>query len=239
MVKMRLLVLQTELGIPILKCFAHCLEIFGEFMQSAAAPSKTSYILDKLQSLSGVIPIGAYLLDHLWSNSYALVSPEKYNQVSRELQTVPWRIVLEAAVLFIPILFHGFFGLYIWWSGKSNAFSHPWMANWMYVLQRWTGIIAFIFIGWHLWTERFQGRGVTRYEDVAQSMANPWFVAFYVIGVTASSFHLGNGLWNFACKWGIAVTPRAQHAAAWFGAAVGFACTVAGIANGDRGPSSS
>ena len=70
-------------------------------MSAATAESKTSYILDKLQSLSGVIPIGAYLVDHLWSNSYALVSVEKYNQVSGDLQTVPWRIAVEAAVLWI------------------------------------------------------------------------------------------------------------------------------------------
>ena len=50
-------------------------------MSAATAESNTSYILDKLQSLSGVIPIGAYLVDHLWSNSYALVSLEKYNQI--------------------------------------------------------------------------------------------------------------------------------------------------------------
>jgi succinate dehydrogenase/fumarate reductase cytochrome b subunit len=101
-------------------------------MPAAAAESKTSYILDKLQSLSGVIPIGAYLIDHLWSNSYALVSADKYNQVSGDLQTVPWRILIEAGVLWIPILFHGCYGIYIWWKGKSNALGHPWMSNWMY-----------------------------------------------------------------------------------------------------------
>jgi succinate dehydrogenase / fumarate reductase cytochrome b subunit len=198
-------------------------------MSAATAESKTSYILDKLQSLSGVIPIGAYLLDHLWSNSYALVSIEKYNQVSGDLQTVPWRIVVEAAVLWIPILFHSLYGFYIWSKGKSNALSHPWMSNWMYVLQRWTGLIAFVFIGWHLYTERFAGHGVTRYAGVAGDMANPWYVAAYIIGVVACSFHLGNGLWNFACKWGIAITPKAQRAAGWFGALVGLSCTLAGI----------
>jgi succinate dehydrogenase / fumarate reductase cytochrome b subunit len=65
---------------------------------------------------------------------------------------------------------------------------------------------------------------------VAQDMADPWYVAAYIIGVTACSFHLGNGLWNFACKWGIAITPKAQRAAAWFGAVVGVSCTLAGIA---------
>ena len=114
--------------------------------------SKTSYILDKLQSLSGVIPIGAFLAEHFWSNSYALVSVQSYNKVSSDLQIIPWRIFVESLVLWLPILFHGLYGIYIWWRGKSNALGHPWMANWLCVLQRWTGIIAFIFIGWHVYT---------------------------------------------------------------------------------------
>jgi succinate dehydrogenase / fumarate reductase cytochrome b subunit len=199
-------------------------------MPVAALDSRTSYILDKLQSLSGVIPIGAFLAEHFWSNSYALVSIGKYNQVSEELQQIPWRIIVETCVLFIPILFHGLYGIYIWWKGKSNALGHPWMANWLYVLQRWTGIIAFIFIGWHLYTERFLGHGVTSYADVQRNMMNPWYVAFYIVGVMASSFHLGNGLWNFACKWGIAVSANAQRVAGWFGAAVAVAFTAAGVA---------
>jgi succinate dehydrogenase / fumarate reductase, cytochrome b subunit len=199
-------------------------------MRVAAVDSRTSYILDKLQSLSGVIPIGAFLAEHFWSNSYALVSVEKYNDVSRELQQIPWRIIVETCVLFIPILFHGLYGIYIWWKGKSNALGHPWMANWLYVLQRWTGIIAFVFIGWHLYTERFMGHGVTSYADVQRNMMNPWYVAFYIVGVVASSFHLGNGLWNFTCKWGIAVSTNAQRVAGWFGAAVVVAFTFAGIA---------
>ena len=199
-------------------------------MPSAAADSRASYFLDKLHSLSGVIPIGAYLADHLWSNSYALVSVEKYNQVSRDLQTVPWRVLVEASVIWIPILFHGFYGMVIWWRGKSNALAHPWMANWLYVLQRWTGMIAFVFIGWHVYTERFLGHGVTTYADVSHAMANPWYLSFYIVGVTASAFHLGNGLWNFACKWGFAVTARAQRAAGFFGAAVGAVLTIAGVA---------
>jgi succinate dehydrogenase / fumarate reductase cytochrome b subunit len=199
-------------------------------MSVAATDSKTSYILDKLQSLSGVIPIGAFLAEHFWSNSYALVSVAKYNDVSQELQQIPWRIIVETCVLFIPILFHGLYGCYIWWTGKSNAIGHPWMANWLYVLQRWTGIIAFVFIGWHLYTERFLGHGVTSYADVQRNLMNPWYLTFYIVGITCASFHLGNGLWNFACKWGIAVSVAAQRAAGWFGAAVAVAFTFIGVA---------
>jgi succinate dehydrogenase / fumarate reductase, cytochrome b subunit len=198
-------------------------------MAAAKAESKTSYLLDKLHSLSGVVPIGAFLLEHFWSNSYALVSTRKYDEVSVELQSIPWRIFVETAVLWLPILFHGLYGIYIWWSGKSNVLGHPWMSNWMYTLQRWSGIVAFVFIGWHVWMERFAGHGRTNYQDLASAMANPTYLAFYIVGVTAASFHLGNGLWNFACKWGITVSPAAQRAAAWLGAAVTVALTFVGI----------
>jgi succinate dehydrogenase / fumarate reductase cytochrome b subunit len=155
---------------------------------------------------------------------------QKYNDVSVELQSIPWRVIVEACVLWLPILFHAFYGLYIWWMGKSNAIGHPWMANWLWVLQRWTGIIALVFIFWHVYLERFVGHGRTSYSDLAAAMSHPGYFAFYIVGITAASFHLGNGLWNFACKWGIAVSARAQRAAGWFGAAVTVALTFVGIA---------
>ena len=199
-------------------------------MASEAADSQTGFLLDKLHSLSGVVPIGAYLVEHFFENSYALVSPDKYNYVASKLETVPWRVPIEFLFIFAPLAFHACYGLYIWWSGKQNATAHPWMANWMYVLQRWTGALALLFIGYHVWTVRFLSHGKTTYADVAQTMSDPWFATIYVVGILAASFHLGNGLWNFACKWGLAVTVRSQRAAGWFGAFVAVAFSVAGLA---------
>jgi succinate dehydrogenase cytochrome b subunit len=202
----------------------------GECMSAPASATDHSYFWDKLHSLSGIIPIGAFLAEHFWSNSYALVSAAKYNQASEDLQTIPWRIIVEALFIWLPILFHGVYGIYIWWRGKSNVWGHPWMANWMYVLQRWTGIIAFAFIGWHVWTERFLTHGKSTYDGISHAMANPYYLAFYVVGVLSASFHLGNGLWNFSCKWGLTVTARSQRAAGLFGAAVAIVFAVVGVA---------
>src|ERR1022692_1876525 len=116
-------------------------------MAAAKAEPSTSYLLDKLHSLSGIIPIGAFLAEHFWSNSYALVSVNKYNEVSQDLQTIPWRLGVEIVGIWLPLLFHAGYGMYIWWQGKSNALGHPWMANWLYTLQRWSGIVAMVFIG--------------------------------------------------------------------------------------------
>src|SRR5262249_4441101 len=107
----------------------------GEGMSLTATRPDTSYLLRKLHSLSGLLPVGAFLAEHFWSNSAVLVSPEKYNEVSRELQTIPFRPLVEFAVIVLPILFHGGYGVYIWLRGKSNVSQYPWVGNWMYTLS--------------------------------------------------------------------------------------------------------
>ena len=198
-------------------------------MASTATRPETDYLLRKLHSLTGIIPVGAFLAEHFWSNSAALVSPEKYNTVSQDLQTIPFRLVVEWLFIFLPILFHGLYGVYIWWKGKSNVSQYPWVGNWMYTFQRYTGLIAFAYIGWHVYTERFLTAGRSTYAMVAADMRNPWYLAFFVVGVVASSFHLGVGIWNFLCKWGLAATERAQRAAGQLGTLVGVVFSVVGI----------
>jgi succinate dehydrogenase / fumarate reductase cytochrome b subunit len=198
-------------------------------MSATATRPGTSYLLRKLHSLSGVIPVGAFLAEHFWSNSAVLVSPEKYNAISQELQTIPFRPFVEFAVIVLPILFHGGYGVYIWLRGKSNLSQYPWVANWMYTLQRYTGLVAFAFIAWHFYTERVMTGGRSTYDSVATDLQNPLYLTFFAIGILCSSFHLGAGIWNFLCKWGLAATARAQRTAGQLGALVGIAFSVVGI----------
>lgn len=198
-------------------------------MSVTATRPETDYLLRKLHSLTGIIPVGAFLAEHFWSNSYALVSPAQYDAKSQELQTIPFRLMVEWLFIFLPILYHGGYGIYIWLRGKSNVSSYPWVGNWLYTMQRYTGLIAFVYIGWHVYTERWLTHGKSTYDSVARDMSNPWYLGFFVIGVLASSFHLGVGIWNFLCKWGLAATVRAQRMAGQFGAVVGFAFSVVGV----------
>ncbi|MGA7786399.1 MAG: hypothetical protein WB997_17280, partial [Candidatus Acidiferrales bacterium] len=87
-------------------------------------------------------------------------------------------------------------------------------------LQRWTGLVAFFFLGWHLYTERFVTHGMSTYAIVYQDMQSTWFFAFFLLGVIACSIHLGVGVWNFVCKWGFAATVRSQRAAGYLGVAI-------------------
>jgi succinate dehydrogenase / fumarate reductase cytochrome b subunit len=70
---------------------------------------------------------------------------------------------------------------------------------------------------------------MSTYSEVAQQLRNPWAFAFMVLGIVASSFHLGVGIWNFLCKWGLAATERAQRAAGQLGVVVGVVFSCVGV----------
>jgi len=201
----------------------------GEGMSAPATQPDSSYLLKKLHSLSGILPVGAFLAEHFWSNSAALVSAQKYNDVSQELQTIPFRPLVEWIAIFLPILFHGGYGIYIWWRGKSNVSRYPWVGNWLYTTQRYTGLITFAYIGWHLYTERWLTHGKSTYASVAEDLTHPVYLTFFLVGIIAASFHLGIGIWNFVCKWGLAATVQAQQAAGKLGAAVAFGMSLVGV----------
>src|SRR3984957_14779908 len=163
-------------------------------MSATATQANSSYFFRKLHSLTGIIPVGAFLAEHFWSNSTALVSAQKYDETSQTLQTIPFRLIVEWGFIFLPLLYHAGYGIYIWLSGKSNVSAYPWVKNWLFTAQRYTGLIAFVYIGWHLYTERWLTHGKSTYADVEDLLQNPYALTFMFIGVLASSFHLGAGI---------------------------------------------
>lgn len=175
-----------------------------------------SFFWRRLHSLTGVIPIGAFLIEHFYSNAYAIKGPGAYTKQVEVLSSFPFVLGLEIAFIWVPILYHGLYGIYIWYRGESNLAEYPWAGNWMYSTQRWTGIIAFFYIGWHVWHLRFTGVHILTYPasafgKVQLEFHNPWAVAFYAVGIFCASWHFAYGLWLFAAKWGIAQGPIARR----------------------------
>ena len=80
-----------------------------------------SFVWRKLHSLMGIIPIGAFLLEHLLSNFEALHGPAAYGAQVKFLNSLPLVRVLEWTFIFLPILYHGIYGVYIWLRGQSNV----------------------------------------------------------------------------------------------------------------------
>ena len=152
-----------------------------------------SFVLRRLHSLTGIIPVGAFLFEHiLISNSTAISGPSAYARQVSFLANLPLVFFLELFGIWLPIAYHGLYGFYIWYRGDSNTAAYPWSGNWMYTLQRWTGGIAFIYIVWHTYTMRFSGIDLhddpaASFAKVAREVHNPWLMAFYVIGLIAAS----------------------------------------------------
>jgi succinate dehydrogenase / fumarate reductase cytochrome b subunit len=175
-----------------------------------------SFLLRRLHSLSGIVPVGAFLFEHiLISNSSAIGGPAAYARQVRFLASLPLVPVLELFGIWLPILFHALFGFYIWYRGETNVGEYPWTGNWMYTAQRWTGIIAFAYILWHTWTMRFTGVDLHEYPGASfgkvqgEVFQTPLFL-FYVVGLIAASWHFAYGIWLFCAKWGIVSGDKAR-----------------------------
>ena len=195
-----------------------------------------SFLWRKLHSLLGIIPIGAFLLEHLLSNFEALKGPIAYGDQVKFLNNLPLVRVLEWTFIFLPILYHALYGVYIWLRGKSNIVYYPWAGNWMYVAQRYTGLIAFAYIAQHLYRQRFTGimlpeNPYASFHKVQVELQNPWMLAVYVIAMIAICWHFSYGIWLFAAKWGITPGTEARKRFGYVCAVFGVVLAVMGLAS--------
>src|SRR5262249_33728987 len=117
------------------------------------------YVSRKVHSLLGVLPLGAFILEHLYTNAFVLGGQDSYDKQVNWLLSFPKPVLWSLEILFIalPLLFHGILGAKIAWEGKSNVRNYRYARNVSYFLQRWAGIYLLGFIVYHVWTTRFSG----------------------------------------------------------------------------------
>lgn len=176
-----------------------------------------TYLSRKIHSLLGVIPLALFFIEHMVTNFAAVEGgPEGFKDAVIFLNSLPLVPVLETILIWIPLLFHGVYGLYIAYQSNLNTGQYHYGRNWAFTFQRISGVITFIFIVWHLYQTRIQvAIGNVGHEELGGVMhdisTNVLFLIFYVIGVVAAVFHFSNGMWSFLVSWGITVGPRAQR----------------------------
>jgi len=195
-----------------------------------------TFVWRKLHSLLGVIPIGAFLLEHLLSNFDALKGPIAYGEQVKFLNSLPLVRVLEWTFIFLPLLYHGLYGVYIWIRGQANLVYYPWSGNWLYNAQRYTGLIAFAYIIQHVLRQRFLGISLPEHPGAAfakvqHELANPWMLAVYIIAMIAVCWHFSYGVWLFAAKWGITPGETARRRFGWVCVAGGVLLCLMGLAS--------
>ncbi len=189
--------------------------------------------LRRLHSLSGIVPIGGFLAFHLYENYTATRGADAYNKMTRTLQELPFAVPMEIAIIIVPLLFHGIYGLFVTSTAKPNVISNAYVRNWMYFIQRVTGVIVFAFILFHLWTTRLvqlqDHESLDLFRQVQAAVANPWIYAFYLAGILSATFHLANGVWSFSIVWGLTIGPKAQRRMLYVSAAVFLVLSYVGV----------
>ena len=203
---------------------------------------RNEFLLRRLHSLSGIVPVGAYMVVHLLTNASVLNGPETFQRSVYQIHSLGAVLPLvEWTFIFIPLLYHAIYGVLIVRGAVPNSSTYKYTNNVRYTLQRATGMIAFVFIMWHVfhmhgWIHaEWWERGVA--EPLKGAMFRPYNAAstaaramqlsiivpiLYAIGVLSCVFHLANGIWTFGITWGVWVTPAAQR---WANAA----CLVFGL----------
>ena len=180
------------------------------------AQSKNEFYLRRIHSLLGIIPIGAFLIVHLLVNHQATQGAEAFNKASGFMESLPFLLVVEFVLIYIPLLYHGLFGLHIAFTAKENVGHYSLFRNWMFFFQRASGILSFIFIAVHLWQTRLQKAFFGKAVDYNMMHEhNPVWAIIYIVCVIAVVFHFSNGLWSFLVTWGILQSKKSQRVFTW------------------------
>jgi succinate dehydrogenase / fumarate reductase cytochrome b subunit len=164
------------------------------------------WLLRRLHSLSGIIPIGGFLFFHIFENAFVLKGGPVWWKETEFTRNIPLQVAVEATVLWIPILYHAIYGIVITITAQPN--DYPFERNYQYTLQRITGILAFLFIGFHVLSTRayFYATGV----ETDYMRMHTLILTTYIVGTLACVYHLTNGIFTFTITWGIAVGAKAQ-----------------------------
>jgi len=143
-----------------------------DYALSASFLERNHFLFRRLHSLTGIVPIGVFLIAHLVTNSslawggFALRGEKPgigvqdggayyFNkEVTWINEQVPHLLLIEVT-LWVAIAFHSILGVYYATTGKANTDRYAYQDNWRYRLQRISGYIGIVFIFYHVATLRW------------------------------------------------------------------------------------
>ncbi len=195
--------------------------------------SKT-FLLRKLHQLTGIVPLGAFFFVHMFTNSKAMSGAKVFNDAVEDIHHIPYLLFVEIFGIFLPLLFHSVYGIFISAESRPNVGGYGYGRNWFYLFQRVTGVFLFFFILFHILNLRFgvipglesygnpvAGNAQQAFAIVSAEFQTAWILIFYILGILATAWHLAYGFWLFAVDWGIIIGEKAQKMALY--ACVGLA----------------
>jgi succinate dehydrogenase / fumarate reductase cytochrome b subunit len=186
---------------------------------------RNHFLLRRLHSLTGIL-FGGYLLVHLLVNAtiaqgtLAGSAIAVYQAQVNKIHELPLLWAVEWAFIFLPILFHAVYGIWITVTGQPNVGRYPYGKNWYYLLQRVSAVILVLFLAFHILSLKYGLLGGKLAFDPHQATATigrhmnvsslvTWVV--YPLGIFAGCFHMANGFWTGGITWGLTVSAGAQR----------------------------
>ncbi len=200
-----------------------------------------TFLLRKLHQLTGIVPLGFFFFAHMFTNAKAMNGDKVFNDAVADIHHIPFLLFIEIFGIFLPLVFHSVYGIIISTEAKANVLNYGYSRNWLYLMQRVTGIFLFFFILFHLLHFRFGlfgGFGLTdiavagnadkSFAIVAGDFQSVGVLMFYILGVATTAWHLGYGLFLFAVDWGLVIGEKAQKVALYACAFVAFSLFAVG-----------
>ncbi len=185
---------------------------------------------------------------HLITNATVLDSPQAFQDKVFTIHSLGKILpVVEWGFIFLPLLFHAIFGFVIIRTGQTNSGTYAYSSNIRYTLQRVSGMIAFVFIMWHVFhmhgwihseswmasVDKIGGAQFRPYNAASSAgaaiQASLLVQIAYAVGILACVYHLANGLWTMGITWGVWTSPAAQRRADWVCLAFGLGLAFVGL----------
>lgn len=180
----------------------------------------------RLFSLSGVVPLGVFVVIYLWTTANAMRGREAFDTAMAGWTEHPFAWMLPVFGFWLPLAYHGGYGMKVLLASRPNVVKYPQARNTMYLLQRVSALVLLVFVAAHTWRFGFGVAAAPSADhfgklcgDLSRThLGLPFVAAGYLVGLAALVFHLSNGLYGFCRTWGIVVNPRAgNRLAGWFG----------------------
>jgi succinate dehydrogenase/fumarate reductase cytochrome b subunit (b558 family) len=200
---------------------------------------RRAFVLRKLHSLTGVVPVGVYLVFHLWTNAKVMQGRHAFDAAVSEIDTLPYLALIEIFGIGLPLLYHAIFGIVVTLEARPNLGRYPTSRNWNYAMQRVTGIALLAFLVFHVLALRVPvAMGTMSKTDFFPTLCDtlsstttagvPVLAIVYLLGTAAAAYHFAVGLSGFCFSWGITVSRRANQVASGVFFLLGLALFVIG-----------
>lgn len=196
-------------------------------MQAVAPPivrssaASRELLLRTLHSLSGVFPVAVFLILHLVVNARGIAGEAAFERTASAVRRLPLWFAIELLGIVLPLTFHAAYGVKLAFD-RSRATPGRYVRDGAYLAQRVSGLVTLAFIAYHLsdlWAAKLLGRVEPQafYGLLASRLSTtvkgvPLIALLYLVGVSAATFHMTNGLCAVARTLGFVTSQRGRRA---------------------------